>query len=177
MCAFCCRVVRYGLGVPFSAIVCSLYCFDYTWAANGISSTRRHALIEQGWPYFIGFGEYVCSCVHAKCVCVRLHLCIVCLCAYCVGTPLTVLTFFLPFYQYLAVYASLFPFTLILAMTHSVSAHANVQPFTQLLPHIRVDHHGCAWVDCVSGRGSEDGNPVVKVCGESTGVRAHPPHH
>ena len=80
-------------------MLCSLYSFEYPWTEQSVPVPDRLFRIESNWAYFAGF-----------------------------GTPTAVLTFFLPIYVSLGVYAMLFPFCIILATRSTASAALCVIP-------------------------------------------------
>jgi len=89
-------VGRYA-GFAFSLLLASLYAFEYAWSMQGVPISKRLSYIEHNWAYFAGF-----------------------------GTPTVMATFFLPLFVSLAVYASIFPFCILLATNSAAitSAHA-----------------------------------------------------
>mmetsp|Transcript_22374 Transcript_22374/g.65050 ORF Transcript_22374/g.65050 Transcript_22374/m.65050 type:complete len:201 (-) Transcript_22374:43-645(-) len=108
------------LGFFFSLLVASLYAFDYAWDRRDISVPHRHALVEKGWPYFLGF-----------------------------GTPVTILTFFLPVFQSLAVSAAVFPFLLCVANASAEEAIRQVDISVAYVPRIPAFMASCRFAELI----------------------------
>jgi len=112
------------LGAPvgffFSLLVASLYAFDHTWSKRQVPVSRRHTLVEQGWPYFLGF-----------------------------GTPVTLITFFLPVFRSLAVSAAIFPFLMCVANASAEEAIRQADMTIAHVPRIPAFVASCNLAECL----------------------------